>query len=571
MLRSQEVRKAGPEVDPLLLGSGWAPEDLEKPQILLESTHGDSHPGSKHLNQLVEEAKIGVYKAGGKPAAYAVTDICDGVATGHDGMNYSLVSRDIIAAMVEIHARAMPFDALITFASCDKSIPAHLMALARLNMPGLHFCGGSMMPGPGFISAEKCYETNDLVKKGKMTPKEQLYYQVNACPTCGACQYMGTASTMQVMSEALGVSLPGNALMPAWSNQIKNLANKAGHQIMELVKNNLTPGSILTKKAFENAMMVHSAVSGSTNILLHLPAIAKEADLTIKLEDFDYIHKHIPVLAGLKTSGPWPTQILWYAGGVPGILKALKEHIHLDALTITGKTVGENLEQLEEEGFFYNNKLYLESMGIKPEDVIQPMTSPYKREGGIAVLKGNLAPDGAVVKHAAVDEAMHKHIGPARVFDSEEEAIKAIETDEIKPGDIIIIRYEGPKGAGMPEMLKTTGAIYNRPDLLASTALITDGRFSGATRGPAIGHVSPEAIDGGPIALIEDGDMINIDIPNRSLNIVGYNKVVKSEEEIKVILEQRYKKWKRPDKQRKGILGVYTKNAGPTKQGASIY
>lgn len=571
MLRSQEVRKAGPEVDPLLLGSGWVPEDLEKPQILLESTHGDSHPGSKHLNQLVEEAKIGVYKAGGKPAAYAVTDICDGVATGHDGMNYSLVSRDIIAAMVEIHASAMPFDALITFASCDKSTPAHLMALARLNMPGLHFCGGSMMPGPGFISAEKCYETNDLVKKGKMTPKEQLYYQVNACPTCGACQYMGTASTMQVMSEALGLSLPGNALMPAWSNLIKHLANKAGQQIMELVKNNLTPASILTKKAFENAMMVHSAVSGSTNILLHLPAIAKEAGLTIKLEDFDYIHKHIPVLSGLKTSGPWPTQILWYAGGVPGILKALKEHIHLDALTITGKTVGENLEQLEEEGFFYNNKLYLESMGIKPEDVIQPMTSPYKREGGIAVLKGNLAPEGAVVKHAAVDEAMHKHIGPARVFDSEEEAIKAIEADEINPGDIIIIRYEGPKGAGMPEMLKTTEAIYNRPELLASTALITDGRFSGATRGPAIGHVSPEAMDGGPIALIADGDMINIDIPNRSLDIVGCNNMVKSKEEIKAVLEQRSKKWKRPEKQRKGILGVFTKNAGLTEQGASIY
>ncbi|KUO48744.1 MAG: dihydroxy-acid dehydratase [Desulfitibacter sp. BRH_c19] len=571
MLRSQELRKIGPEVDPLLLGSGWLPEDLNKPQILLESTYGDSHPGSKHLNQLVEEAKIGVYKANGKPAVYTVTDICDGIATGHDGMNYSLVSRDIIAAMVEIHAKAMPFDALLTFSSCDKSTPAHLMALTRLNIPGLHFCGGSMMPGPNFISAEKCYETNELVKKGEMTLKKQLYFQVNACPTCGACQYMGTASTMQVMAEALGLSLPGNALMPAWSNLIKHLANKAGQQVMELVKSDLTPSYILTQKAFENAMMVHSAVSGSTNILLHLPAIAKEANLSIKLEDFDYINKHIPVLAGLKTSGPWPTQILWYAGGVPGIMMALKDHLHLDALTITGKTVGENLENLREEGFFHNNHLYLESFGIKPKDVIRPLSSPYKPVGGIAVLKGNLAPDGAVVKQAAIDLDMHQHTGPARVFDCEEEAIKAIDNEDIKPGDILVIRYEGPKGAGMPEMLKTTEAIYNRPELLASTALITDGRFSGATRGPAIGHVSPEAIDGGPIALIKEGDIIRIDIPKRSLDIIGCIDGQKSPEEVDIMLKERFEKWFKPERKKNGVLGLYVKNAGATAKGASMY
>jgi dihydroxy-acid dehydratase len=565
------IRSLGPEVDPLLLGSGWDLEDLEKPQILLESTHGDSHPGSRHLYKLVEEAKLGVYKAQGKPALYTTTDICDGIATGHDGMNYSLASREIIAGMVEIHALAMPFDALITFSSCDKSIPAHLMALARLKMPGLHFCGGSMMPGPEFLSAEKCYETTELVKLGKMSLKEHRFYQLNACPTCGACQYMGTASTMQVMAEALGLSIPGNALIPAWSNLIIHMASKAGRQVMKLLKDNITTKDILTKKSFENAIMVHAAIAGSTNILLHLPAIAKEAGINLELNDFDYIHRNIPVLTGLKTSGPWPTQIFWYAGGVPGIMVALKDHIHLDALTITGRTVGENLEVLQEEGFFYNNGKHLESFGIKPMDVIRPLNSPYKREGGIAVLKGNLAPDGAVVKHAAMDERMHQHTGPARVFNSEEEALNAINLGKIIPGDVIVIRYEGPKGAGMPEMLKTTEAIYNRPELATSTALLTDGRFSGATRGPAIGHITPEAADCGPIALIEDGDIIKIDITNRSLDMVGSKGENKSPEEIEIILSQRRKLWSMPVQRKDGVLGLYTRNAGATSQGASIY
>ncbi|MGI6066751.1 MAG: dihydroxy-acid dehydratase [Bacillota bacterium] len=567
---SQKYRAVNPEHDPLLLGTGWTPEELNKPQVLLESAYGDSHPGSAHLNQLVESARLGIYMAGGKPAVYTTTDICDGVACGHNGMNYSLASRDIISAMVEIHTKSVPFDALITFSSCDKAVPGHLMTLARLGIPALHFCGGSMMPGPDFITAVKCYETGDLVREGKMTEEEQLFYQVNACPTAGACQYMGTASTMQVLSEALGLSLPGNALMPAWSNYIKHCADRAGKQILALLKDGITPKDILTPEAFENAIMVHAAVSGSTNATLHLPAIAKQAGIEITAGDFDRIHRKIPVLVSLQTSGTWPTQILWFAGGVPGIMLAIKEHLHLDQLTVTGKTIGENLRDLEESGFFEKNALYLKNYGIKPEEVIKPINAPYKSGGGLAVLTGNLAPEGAVVKHAAVAPEMHQHVGPARPFNSEEKAIEAIINGKIMPGDVIVIKYEGPQGSGMPEMFKTTEVLYNRSELRATTALVTDGRFSGATRGPAIGHITPEAAAGGPIALVEDGDLISIDIPNRVLDIVGCHGERKNPQEIDLILKERARNWKNLKTEKDGVLALFTRMAGATAKGASM-
>ena len=570
MLKSQKSRKENPEIDPLLLGSGWTTEDLSKPQVLLESAHGDSHPGSRHLKQLVDEARIGVYKAGGKPAVYTVTDICDGVATGHDGMNYSLPSRDIMASMVEIHAKSMPFDSMITFSSCDKSTPAHLMAITRLNIPAIHFCGGSMMPGPGFTTAVKCYETAELVAKGEMTPQESMFYKVNACSTCGACQYIGTAGTMQVLSEALGISLPGNALMPAWSNLVRHYADLAGQKIITLLENDIRPRNILTQKAFENALMVHAAVSGSTNALLHLPAIAGQAEIFVTPEDFDRIHKKIPVLAGLQMTGPWPTQILWFAGGVPGIMRVIKDFLHLDALTITGKTVGENLDDLEKDGFFNRTSLYLENYKIKPQEVIRPLDDPYNDKGGLRILYGNLAPEGAVVKHAAVAPEMHRHTGPAKPFDSEEEAIEAIIAGLIVPGDVVIIRYEGPGGSGMPEMFKTTEILYNRQELRTSVALVTDGRFSGATRGPAVGHVTPEAAAGGPIALVKEGDLISIDIAAQALDIVGLNGKHKQTEEVKRKLKERSAAWKGFEKPKGGLLGLFTHNAGPTDKGASM-
>lgn len=572
MLKSQKIREIAPEIDPLWLGSGWDLQDLKKPQILLESTYGDSHPGSIHLDEIVENAKMSVYSSGGKPSNYTVTDICDGVATGHDGMNYSLLSRDIISAMVEIHYKASPFDGIITFSSCDKSTPAHLMTLARLNAPSIHFCGGSMMAGPDFISPEKCYETNDLVEQGKMTEEEQLFYQKNSCPTGGACQYMGTASSMQIVAEALGMSLPGNALIPAWSNLIKMYSKKAGRQILYNLKENITPEKILTKKAFENAMIIHAAVAGSSNVLIHLPAIARQVGIDISLSDFDRINKKIPVLTAVKTSGPWPTQLFWFAGGVPKIMVRLKEYLNLDVLTVTGKTLEENLSILEKNNYFNEVNTFLKNYKISPSEIIRTLDNPYYKKGGLAVLDGNLAPKGAVVKHSAVDQKMHYHVGKAKTFNSEEKAVEAIKQNEIDPGDVVIIRYEGPKGSGMPEMLKTTEAIVNRPGLVSSTALVTDGRFSGATRGPAIGHVTPEAAVGGPIAYVKNNDLIEIDIENRNLNIVGIDGEKKSDKDIEKIIKERIKEITiKKSIPQKGALNLFTSSVGPTEEGASIF
>lgn len=570
MLKSQKLRKVNTQGDGLRLGTGWSPADLEKPQILIDSVFGDSHPGSYHLDKLVNAAKNSLYTSGCKPAVYTVTDICDGIAMAHDGMNYSLASREIIAMMVEIHAQSSPFDGIALISSCDKSIPAHLMALARLNMPGIHICGGSMLPGPDYMSSEKLYGSGIKERKGEITSQELLTEQINACPSCGACQFMGTASTMQVMSEALGMSLPGNALMPASINQLEHLSYRAGERVSQMIKEDLTPEKILTKKAFENAIMIHAAVSGSTNATLHLPAIAHELGIEITPDLFEEIHSKIPVLVSLKTSGKWPTELLWFAGGVPGLMRELKDYLHLDALTVTGKTVGENLEELENDGFFEVGEGYLRNYNLKPRDIINTVEKPYKKGGGLAVLYGNLAPEGAVVKHAAVDPKMHQHTGPAKPFDSEEEAVEAIISGSINPGDVILIRYEGPKGAGMPEMLKTTEAIYTNPELVATTALITDGRFSGASRGPCIGHVSPEAAAGGPIGLVEENDLIKIDIPNRKLEIIGIDGKEVEKDRLKKILDERKAKWKRPERRRKGVQGLFQSLAASPIKGAYL-
>jgi dihydroxy-acid dehydratase len=569
LLKSQQLRLINAQGDSLRLGTGWNVDDLAKPQVLIDSVYGDSHPGSYHLNQLVEAAKIGVYEKGGKPAIYTVTDMCDGVAQAHDGMNYSLLSREIIAAMVEVHALSAPFDAIILLSSCDKSVPAHLIALGRIDLPGIHVCGGSMLPGPGFLSSEKLYECGDKYLAGKMDFEELLYFQNQACPTCGACQFMGTASTMQVMSETLGLALPGNALMPATINRITQIANLAGKQVLELLKKGITPSKILTKESFENAIMVHAAVSGSSNVLIHMPAIAREVGIDLDPALFDQIHRKIPVLVSMKTSGKWPSQLLWYAGGVPAIMREIKEFLHLDALTVTGKTWGENLIDLERSGFFRETTSFLENYQLTAADIIHTVEKPFKPGGGLAILKGNIAPEGAVVKHAAVPKDMHQHIGPARPFNSEEEAVAAILGGLITPGDVVFIRYEGPKGAGMPEMLRTTEAIYNSPELSSTTALVTDGRFSGATRGPCIGHLSPEAAAGGPIALVEEEDLIFIDIPNRTINLVGVKGEVKTPAEITAILAARQALYQPPVfKKKKGILRLFSNLAVSPMKGA---
>ena len=554
MLRSQMIRKLGPEVDPILVGAGAAPEDLDKVQILIETTHGDSHPGSRHLMQLAEQAKCAVYAAQGRPSVYTVTDICDGVATGHEGMHYSLASRNVIAAMAEIHASAAPFDGMVAVSTCDKAIPAHLMAIARLNLPAVHVCGGSMAPGPDGMSAEKCYETNALVRAGEMTEAEEWYYKCSACPSCGACQYIGTASTMQIMSEALGLALPGSALVPALSSHQMQFAAHAGKRAVELVKQGLRPRDILTKEAFENAVMIHSAVAGSTNAVLHLPAIAAEAGVALGLEEFDRLHREVPVLCGMKTAGRWPTQMFWYAGGVPRIMRELRELLHLDVMTVTGHTLGENLEILERQGFFRRSEEYMRNYRLRPEDVIQTMASPYESCGGLAVLHGNIAPEGAVVKHAALDKKMFHFTGKAVVFDNEADTVSAILDGVVQPGSVIVLRNVGILGAGMPEMLKATEALWNRPELCASVALVTDGRFSGATRGPAVGHVMPEAAKGGPIAFIRDGDWIEIHIAERSIRLVGAGEKSFTPQEAEAELARRKEGWTPPVIRRRGAL-----------------
>ncbi|MGL5051558.1 MAG: dihydroxy-acid dehydratase [Fusobacteriaceae bacterium] len=393
----------------------------------------------------------------------------------------------------------------------------------------------------------------------------------NACPSCGACSFMGTASTMQIMAEALGLTLPGMALLPATSPDLLIGAELTGKRAVELALEGIKPSEILTLSAFKNAIMVHAAIAGSTNSMLHIPTIAHELGIEIEAELFDEIHKKIPYLLNIRPSGFYPGEYFYYAGGVPAIMEEIKEHLDLTVLTVTGKTLGENLKELKKNGYYEKCNEELIKRELKKEDIIKPYSEPIQKHGAVAVIKGNLAPEGAVIKHSALPKEMKKVILKARPFDSEEAAISAVLNGKINPGDAVIIRYEGPKGTGMPEMFYTTEAIASDPRISTTTALITDGRFSGATRGPAIGHVSPEASEGGPIALLEENDLILIDIDNRRLEIIGVNNKELSEKEIEKILCERKNKWEKPaPKYTKGALGIYTKLAVSPMKGGYI-
>lgn len=568
-LNSQRVRQLAPENDPLKIGMGWTIADLDKPQILVESTFGDSHPGSAHLMEFVEQAMKGINDAGGRGARYFVTDICDGIAQGHDGINYSLPHRDMMANMMEIHGNSTGFDGGVFIASCDKSVPACLMGMCRLNMPAIMITGGVMDAGPNLLTLEQIGTYQAMCTRGEISEEKLLYYKHHACPSCGACSFMGTASTMQIMAEALGLMLPGSALMPATSSELREIAYKAGLQVMELAKKGLKVSDIVTLKSFENAIMVHAAISGSSNSLLHIPSIAHELGLEIDSDTFDRLHRGAHYILNIRPAGQWPAQFFYYAGGVPAIMEQIKSMLHLDVMTVTGKTLGENLEELKAQGFYEECERHLEPWGLKRTDVILPFDQPFGKDGAIAILRGNLAPEGSVVKHSAVPKEMFKAVLKARPFDCEEDAIAAVLSHQIKPGDAVIIRYEGPVGSGMPEMFYTTEAISSDPELGKSIALITDGRFSGASRGPAIGHVSPEAAKGGPIALIEENDLIQIDIPERLLQIVGINGELLPESEVTAILEARHQKWQpKEPKYKKGVLKIFSEHAvSPMKGG----
>jgi dihydroxy-acid dehydratase len=552
------MRRIAPEVDPLRLACGFSKHDLSKPWVLVESVGGQSHPGSYHLEELAEYAVHGVIEAGLTPARYNCTDICDGIAQGTYGMNYSLPSRELIAAAVETHVCAGHFDAMILLSGSDKAVPAHLIAAARLNLPTVIIPGGMMDVGPHGMTLEQVGTIHSQLKRGEITGEEYEFLRLNSCPTAGSCAFYGTAGTMQVMCEVLGIALPTSALAPARSFAALRLANRAGLVIKDLIDSGLKAREILTWEAFENAVMVHAATGGSTNALLHLPAIAHECGFELDLSLFDEVNRKIPYLCDVRPSGKYPANLLWYAGGAYAVMRKIQQHLHLDCVTVSGKTLGENLRELETSGFFRKAGEYMANYKMRVSDVIKDAPISI---GSIAVLYGNLAPEGAVVKTSAVDPEMCRFKGRAKVFDSQEDAIDAIFANRVKSGDAVIIRYEGPRGSGMPEQFYVTEAISSHPVLQKSVALITDGRFSGASRGPCIGHVSPEAASGGVIAVVEEGDAILVDIPERRLQL----------EVPEDVIVKRLEEWDPPKrKHTSGFLGVYMKLAISASRGGRM-
>ena len=574
---SQVFRANAPELDPLRIGTGWKPEDLGKIQVFIESTFGDSHPGSGHLNKLVEAAREGVREEGGYGARYFTTDMCDGESQGNDGINYSLCSREMIANMIEIQANATPFDAGVYIASCDKGMPGNLIGLARVDIPAVVMTGGTMAAGPDMLTLEQLGMYSAQYERGEIDEAKLTWAKHNACPSCGACSFIGTASTMQIMAEALGLALPGSALLPATSPDLIEYAKNAGKQAVKLAKLGLKPSDIVTMDSFENAIMVHAAISGSTNALMHIPAIAHEYGIEITGETFDKLHRGAHYLLDVRPAGRWPAEFFYYAGGVPAIMEEIKSVLHLDVMTVTGKTLGENLEELKQNGFYERCQGWLDKANerygshVTKEDIIRPFDKAIGMDGSIAILKGNLAPEGAVIKHTACPKEMFSAVLNARPFDSEEECIDAVLHHKVNPGDAVFIRYEGPKASGMPEMFYTSEAISSDKELGRTIALITDGRFSGASTGPVIGHCSPEAQSGGPIALVEEGDLIHLDVMGRVLEIVGVKGERKTPEEIDEILAERRKNWQpKPMKYKRGALRLFAEHAASPMKGAYL-
>ena len=506
-MNSDAIRKDVPK-RALLHALGLTNEEIDRPLIGVVSSYNEVVPGHMNIDKVVQAVKTGVSMAGGTPLVFPAIAVCDGLAMGHRGMKYSLVTRELIADSTEAMAIAHAFDALVLVPNCDKNVPGLLMAAARLNLPAIFVSGGPMLAGrvhgqkTSFSSASEAVGAYAAGKIDKETLDE---YECNTCPTCGSCSGMYTANSMNCLTEVLGMGLQGNGTIPAVYSARLQLAKRAGMQVMELLKNNIRPRDILTKEAFENALTVDMALGCSTNSALHLPAIAHECGITLNLDIINEISARTPNVCHLAPAGRTYIEDLNEAGGVYAVMNELAEAglLHTDVLTCTGKTVGENIAGCVN----------------KNPEVIRPLSNPYSKTGGIAVLRGNLAPDGCVVKRSAVSDAMQHHTGPARVFESEEDAMQAILGGSIHPNDVVVIRYEGPKGGpGMREMLNPTSAIMGC-GLGESVALITDGRFSGATRGAAIGHISPEAAVGGPIALVKEGDEIEIDIPNNAITL----------------------------------------------------
>lgn len=551
-MRSDIVKK-GVERAPhrsLFKAMGYTDEEIKRPLIGVVNSRNEIVPGHIHLDRIAEAVKAGIRMAGGTPVEFGSIGICDGIAMGHVGMKYSLASRELIADSCEAMGLAHSFDGMVFIPNCDKIVPGMLMAAARINVPSVVISGGPMLSlkRKGVqLDLNSVFEAVGAYKAGRMTEEELREYEDHACPGCGSCSGMFTANSMNCLTEVLGMGLPGNGTIPAVYAERIRLAKQAGMKVMELVEKGIRPSDVMTEKAFENALAVDMALGCSTNSVLHLPAIANEVGIKINLDIINEISAKVPNLCRLAPAGPHHVQDLYMAGGVQAVMKELSKKglLHLDLITVTGKTVRENIRDAE----------------VTDPTVIRSVDDPYSPTGGIAVLRGNIAKDGAVVKRSAVADEMLVHRGPARVFDSEDDAIKAIYGGQIRPGDVVVIRYEGPKGGpGMREMLGPTSAIAGM-GLDTTVALITDGRFSGASRGASIGHVSPEAMEGGLIAAVRDGDIISIDIPAGKLNVE-----VPDEE-----LERRTAEWQ-PPKPRitTGYLGRYARLVTSASTGAVL-
>ena len=579
-LRSDSIRQNAPESLALYLSGAVTEDDFAKPLILVHSTFGQSHSGSYHLDRLVKQATLGIHEAGGAAFNFTTTDLCDGIATGHDGMNYILPSREFIAGLIEAYVQGHAFDGAVLAASCDKAVPAALIAVARLKaeIPAVIIPGGSGGIGSCYLMSGDIAATFARVEAEMATPADLLYVQRHSLPCEGACQYMGTASTMQVMAESLGFAPPTSALAPANERYVLTTARQAGLLVMDLHRRNIKAGDILSEASLRNAVVIHQATGGSTNALLHLPAIAAAAGLEFDVRLFDELGKKTPYLTNLHSAGEYASRQFWYAGGVQRVIALLADTglLEMNALTVTGKTLRQNMEDVRASDFFRAGEGYLsnyatrdKSRSVQRTDVIRNSDDARNTFGSVAILTGNIAPEGAVFKYSACDPAMYEHHGRAVVFESEEDCFAAVTGLKVEPGDVLIVRNEGPASCGMPELFNTSAAIVAIEKYRSSIALITDGRFSGATAGPVIGHVSPEAAAGGPIAIVETGDTIEISLSRRALNIVAVRDGFSHAGDVARILMQRQSAWRRPARRyTSGILGAYTRLALSAMKGA---
>jgi len=560
----------GDEVRALRFGCGFARGDFGKPLAVVEAAAGDSHPGSYHLGALAAVAREGLLAAGVQPLDYRCTDVCDGIAQGTPAINLSLASRDVLALAAEMHAVAAHADGVLFLSSCDKAVPGHLLAAARLGLPAVLVPGGVMAASDDCHTLEYVGTLAAAAARGAVGRGERDRFDEVATPGPGCCGFMGTAATMQILAEALGFAPPASALIPASDFALTRMAKAAAAYLAAGIEKGLTFADVCDERALHNASVVHAAVAGSTNGLLHLAALASVAGLDFDLAAYNRVQAEVPFLANVRPSGEHPSSWFWFAGGVPALMRELRDHLRLDAMTVTGATVGKNLQDLEKAGFFERNPRRLVPYGLGREDVIRPAGRPLARGGGVKALFGNLAPHGAVVKFAAASPKARRFRGPARVFWDEREARDAVNAGRVRAGTALVLPYQGPRAAGMPEMFFLTEALASHPRLASELVLITDGRFSGGTRGMCVGHVSPEAALGGPLAAVRDGDDVAVDVRAGTINLVETAGGAAGGRLAATIARRLMQTPAFDAGPRPGLLGLYTSLAGPAERGARM-